>query len=356
MDILVMIFSFFALLGILDLILGNRLKLGEEFEKGIQLVGTLTVAMLGMLCLVPLIGKLLSPIVTPMGEFLHLDPSIFFSMLLANDMGGAPLSAQLAISPEMGKFNGLVVSSMMGATVSFTIPVALKLIPERAKEDAMLGILCGIATIPVGCLAAGLIANIPLIPLLIDLIPLTIFAGIIVFGLKKAPGFSVKVITLFGKFITALILVGLGLGLFDFLTGVTLIEDLAPAEDSFALLFQLAFLLSGVFPFIKVLNLLLKKPLAILSSRIGLNEHSTLGLLTTLASATPTLGMTEEMDRKGVVLNTAFAVSAAFVLGDHLAFTVMFDETFALPVIIGKLVGGVAALAVALFVCKKNKI
>ncbi|MBQ4101247.1 MAG: ethanolamine utilization protein EutH, partial [Oscillospiraceae bacterium] len=57
MDILVMIFSIFALLGILDLILGNRLKLGEEFEKGIQLVGTLTVAMLGMLCLVPLIGK-----------------------------------------------------------------------------------------------------------------------------------------------------------------------------------------------------------------------------------------------------------------------------------------------------------
>mgnify|MGYP002516412304 CR=1 FL=1 len=37
----------------------------------------------------------------------------------------------------------------------------------------------------------------------------------------------------------------------------------------------------------------------------------------------------EKMDRKGIVLNMAFAVSAAFVLGDHLAFTMMFDASFA---------------------------
>ncbi|MBQ4051758.1 MAG: ethanolamine utilization protein EutH, partial [Oscillospiraceae bacterium] len=113
--------------------------------------------------------------------------------------------------------------------------------------------------------------------------------------------------------------------------------------------FNLTFLLAGVFPFIKVLSTLLKKPLSALSKMIGINDMAALGLLTTLASSTPTFGLVEKMDRKGIVLNMAFAVSAAFVLGDHLAFTMMFDASFAPAMIVGKFAAGFAALAVAHF-------
>lgn len=355
MDLLIFIFAVFAVLGIVDSILGNRFGLGAEFEKGIQLTGTLTLAMLGMLCLVPVISNVLSPVIVPLAEALHLDPSIFSAMLIANDMGGAPLSAELAVDEQMGLYNGLVVSSMMGVTVSFTIPTSLKMIPEEHHRDAMLGILCGVCTIPVGCIAGGFAAGLPAVPMLLNCVPIIIFAAVIALGLMKAPELSVKVLTIFGKLIYALIMVGMGLGVFEFLTGITILSGLAPVEDSFEMLFNLAFLLSGVFPFIKVLSALLKKPLTLVSRKIGINDIAALGLLTTIASSTPTFGLVKDMNRKGIVLNMAFAVSAAFAVGDHLAFTMMFDAAYALPMIVAKFAAGIAALIVASLVCRSMK-
>ena len=41
--------------------------------------------------------------------------------LLANDMGGAPLAQELALTQEAGQFGGLIVGSMLGPTIVFTI-------------------------------------------------------------------------------------------------------------------------------------------------------------------------------------------------------------------------------------------
>jgi ethanolamine transporter len=54
-------------------------------------------------------------------------------------------------------------------------------------------------------------------------------------------------------------------------------------------------------------------------------------------------------------LNLAFAVSAAFVFGDHLAFTLSYNGEYIIPVIIGKLVAGITALVVASVLVKKIK-
>jgi ethanolamine transporter len=59
------------------------------------------------------------------------------------------------------------------------------------------------------------------------------------------------------------------------------------------------------------------------------------------------------MDDKGVVLNSAFAVSAAFTFAGHLAFTMSFNADYILPVIVGKLVAGIFAVIVAQFMYSK---
>jgi ethanolamine transporter len=53
------------------------------------------------------------------------------------------------------------------------------------------------------------------------------------------------------------------------------------------------------------------------------------------------------MNPKGKLLNVAFAVSAAFVFGDHLGFTAGVNKDMIFPVIIGKLVAGITALILA---------
>lgn len=62
------------------------------------------------------------------------------------------------------------------------------------------------------------------------------------------------------------------------------------------------------------------------------------------------VGLMYKMDEKGVVLNSAFSVSAAFVFGSHLAFTMALDEAYIPAMMVGKLVAGVLAIFVAHYV------
>ena len=66
-------------------------------------------------------------------------------------------------------------------------------------------------------------------------------------------------------------------------------------------------------------------------------------------------GVSDKMDKKGLMLNSAFAVSASFVFGSHLAFTMAFNSAYALPMIVGKLISGVCAVILALLIYKDDK-
>ena len=116
MNVISWIMAIFAVVGAIDRMIGNKIGLGKEFEKGIELVGALTLSMVGMIVLSPLFAKLLTPLMNVMTGL--LDPSVIPSMFFANDMGGAALSKAVANDTAVGQFNGLVVASMMGATFS----------------------------------------------------------------------------------------------------------------------------------------------------------------------------------------------------------------------------------------------
>ena len=114
--------------------------------------------------------------------------------------------------------------------------------------------------------------------------------------------------------------------------------------------------LSGALPFMFILSKLLDKPLNKLGNKIGINGISAVALLGNMVTNATTFGLMEKMDKKGTVLNSAFAVSAAFTFGGHLAFTMAFDETYVLPMIVGKLVSGVFALILAFLLYKEDKL
>ena len=50
---------------------------------------------------------------------------MFATTLLACDMGGYPLAKELALTAQAASFSGVIIGSMMGPTIDFTIPVAL---------------------------------------------------------------------------------------------------------------------------------------------------------------------------------------------------------------------------------------
>ena len=85
------------MIGAVDRIFGNRLRLGNEFEKGFMLLGNMSLSMIGMIVISPLIADLLAPVFGVIYDALHIDPSIIPASLFANDMG-VMLNSAFAVS------------------------------------------------------------------------------------------------------------------------------------------------------------------------------------------------------------------------------------------------------------------
>lgn len=349
-EIIVYIMVIFMVLGALDKCIGNRFGLGEKFEEGFMAMGSLALAMVGVISLAPVLASLLKPVVVPIFNFLGADPGMFGGTLLANDMGGAALSAELAVNPEAGLFGGLIVGSMMGVTIVFTIPVALGIIEESDQRFLALGVLAGIITIPIGSFVGGLVAGFPVMMVLRNLIPIVIIAALIALGLWKFESAVIKGFTYFGKFVVIVITLGLAAAVVEKLTGIVLIPGMNPIEAGIAIVGDIAIVLAGAFPLVYVITKVFKTPLMGLGKVLKMNDVAAAGLVATLANSIPMFGMMKDMDDRGKIINVAFAVSAAFVFGDHLGFTAGFNSSMILPMIVGKLVAGITAVIVATFI------
>lgn len=352
--VILWLMAVFMVLGALDRIFGSRFGLGKQFEEGILAIGALALSMLGILALAPVLAKLLKPILVPVYGFLGADPAMFAGTILANDMGGAPLAYELAQTQEAAQFGGLIIGSMLGATVVFIIPVALGIIREEDRPALAKGVLAGVVTIPVGAFLGGLTAGFSVGMLLRNLVPIVLFAALIALGLWKFEKAMIRGFLGFGKGVLAVITVGLAAAVFTELTGVTLIPGMAPLSEGIGVVAQIGFVLAGAFPLVYGITKVFRKPLLKLGGLLGMNDIAAAGMVASLANVIPMFGMMKDMDRRGKVVNVAFAVSAAFVFGDHLGFTAGFDSSMLVPVIVAKLTSGAAAVLAALALTRKE--
>ena len=347
MNVISIVMLLFTAVGALDYLTGNHLGIGKEFERGVLMIGTMILSMVGMIVLAPLIAAWLQPVLAAISDKIpYFEPSVIAGSLLANDMGGAPLAMELAKTEEAGYFNGLVVGSMMGATISFSLPLSLGVTAPEQKNSIILGLMCGIAAVPVGCIVSGLMLGLSWTALAMSVVPLVIFSAFLTAGLLKIPRICVRIFNVFGIAIKTLIVIGLLVGIAEFTLGLD-IPHTAPVEDGVMVCFNATAIMTGAFPLLALLSKLIKKPMGRISEKVGMNEVSALGFLGTLATNVTTFGMMRDMDDKGVVLNSAFAVSAAFTFAGHLAFTMSFNGAYVFPVIVGKLAAGIFAMLIA---------
>lgn len=370
--IIMYIMVIFMIIGGIDKCLGNKFGYGEKFEEGIMAMGSLALAMVGIIALAPVLGEVLKPVVTPIYKMLGADPSMFATTLLATDMGGTPLAFKLTTDVQAAKFASFILGSMMGPTIVFTIPVALGIIEKEDRPFLAKGILAGMTTIPIGCFFGGIIAGMPVIMVLKNLIPIIIFSILTCIGLWKIPEKMTKGFSIFGQAVVIIITLGLVVAIIQALTPITII----PGMDSIYTVYDqaakelkmggietigaIAIVLAGAFPLVHFITQVFKKPLTAIGKGLGMNESGAAGLVATLANNIPMFGILKDMDSNGKVMNIAFAVSGAFVFGDHLGFVAGYAngayKDMMFPMIVGKLVAGITAIFVAkMLFCKKGK-
>ena len=355
MSVLTIIILIFSVLGAVDKLLGNKFGIGEEFEKGFKLFVPMAFSMLGILVVAPAFGVWLSPFFDWFYSVFKIDPSIIPASLFANDMGGMTLAESICKDENIGNFNAFVVSSMMGCVVSFTIPFSISVVKKKQHKDMFFGILCGIITIPIGCFIAGLVCKIKVLDLIISLLPLIFFSIILGVLLILVRDICIKIFVCFGHVIRWIAMIGLVLSIFTFLTKIEVCKHFDSFENAAFICANACVTLSGALPLMLVISTLLNKPLEKFGTKIGVDSFSAFSLLSTLVTNATTLSSMEKMNKKGVVLNSAFAVSAAFTFGGHLALTMAFNPNYVLPMIIGKVVAGIASVLLATLLYKEKQ-
>jgi ethanolamine transporter len=291
---------------------------------------------------------------------------MFATTILACDMGGYPLAQSLAGGDvNAANFAGLLLGSMMGATIVFSIPVGLGIIPVEDRKFLGQGILVGLITIPIGCVVGGAVAGYPFVWMVQNLIPVIIFAVIIALGLAFVQPVMIKIFLWFGRIVVAFLTVSLIIAVVQTVLGGLfgkagdndmwgfIVPGMDPLWSAYNTVGTIAATLAGAFGLVFLLTKFLGGPLEKLGKALGMNKSAAAGLVATLANNIAMFNIMKDMDDRGKVINTAFAVSAAFVFGDHLGYVGGVEPSMIAPVIVGKLVAGITAVIVATFVAPK---
>ena len=346
-QIIMYIMAMGVALGGIDQMLGNKLGYGEKFEDGFRMLGPVALAMAGIICLAPVLSSVMGFLVSPLCHFFHMDPGIFGSVL-AIDMGGCELSMELARNPEFGLFSGIIVSSMFGCTVVFSIPVGLSFLREEDRPYFTKGILLGLATLPVSIIIAALMLQQSLGYILWNCLPVMLISLLLAIGVIKKPDTMEKGFQLFSQFIKVLAILGLTLAAITHLTGIPLLKNLLPLEDAMKTVSSICIVMLGSMPLAELIQRLMKKPFERIGKKTGLNSAATTGVLLGLVSATPALAMIPQMNRRGQVVGSACLVSSICSFGAHFAYANSICPEMVPALLAAKLLGGLLAFLLAM--------
>lgn len=343
------VMAVFFLLGTADRLLGNRFGLGAEYETAFGMMGKVALVIIGLYCIAPVLGTILGPVVTPFYHLIGADPAMFGPTFLTIDAGGYALATSMCDDPQIGQFAGVVVSTLTGCSISYTIPFAIVTLDAEDFKKFSVGMMAGIAGGPFGAFAAGLVYGLSPAVLFMNLLSVMAVAVAIILGLTFAPKGTVVVFKVIAKVVAATIAVGLGAAGFQAVTGITLIPGMNPLSDGAALVGKIIIVVSGSLCLLYTLRKLFSRQIAACAGALGINSDAMLNLLASLAIVAAVFPNFAKMDTRGKVMVSAVTATVANIFGGHLGYTATVAQDMILIMFVGKLVAGAVAIGLSIF-------
>ena len=374
-----------AIVGCLASVIKPESELGQQFVAGIDSIGPIFLPVAGIMASAPYLTAFVSAVFGPAYSAVGADPAMAATTFIAVDMGGYQLADALAQTRESW-IMAMITGYMAGATIVFSIPVALKMLEKRDRKYLALGVMSGLLAIPVGVLVASAIIAVshPMIrevvstnadatyqlmlswgQIGVNLIPLIIICVALAAGLKFKPDAMIKGFIVFGrvmesalKIVFVLVVVEYFTGLWSTLFGSFGFDPIIADEDDIFRALEtsgaIGMMLCGAFPMVYLIRRYLAKPLAKIGGAVGLSPDATAGLLAGSANVLALFSMVKDLRAKDKVVCMAFAVCCAFLFGDHLSFTANFQPTLIVVVLAGKLAAGICAIVFAKLLAVKK--
>ena len=353
-------------------------ELGQQFVAGIDSIGPIFLPVAGIMASAPYLTAFVSTVFGPAYSALGADPAMAATTFIAVDMGGYQLADALSQTRESW-IMAMMTGYMAGATIVFTIPVALKMLEKRDRKYLALGVMSGLLAIPIGVFVASAIIALtnPVVREIVstnadatyqlalswaqigvNLIPLIIICVLLALGLKFKPDAMIKGFIVFGRVMEGALKIVFVLVVVEYFTGLwsTLFGSfgfdpiIADDEDIFRALETsgaIGMMLCGAFPMVYLIRKYLARPLEKVGRLFGLSSDATAGLLAGSANVLALLSMVKDLKARDKVICLAFAVCCAFLFGDHLSFTANFQPSLIVPVLAGKFAAGICAIIFA---------
>ena len=370
-----------AVIGAIAAIRNDEKGIGKEFIQGIYSIGPIFLPVAGIMASVPYLSKFIGSIFGPAFNAIGADPSIAATTFIAVDMGGYQLADALAQSRDSW-IMAMIIGFMAGATIVFSIPVGLTMLEKRDHKYMALGVMSGVLSIPIGVFISSIIMKLTgtevregistnaestyifgpeFGTIILNLLPLIIVVILIAAGLRFIPDKMIKGFMLFGKFMDTGIKLVLVFSIVEYFTGIfsktlgawgfdPIIADTADQFRALEVAGYIGIMLAGAFPMVYLIRKYLSKPLEMIGNKIGMTPEGSAGLLAGAANILAMFNLIKHMRPKDKVICISFSVTSAFLIGDHLAFTANFQPNMILPVMIGKLSGGIIAIILAYWI------
>ena len=347
------VFAVFFVLGAIDRFIGNKFGLGAEYEKAFSMMGTVALIIMGLYCISPVVADFVGPVISRVYNAIGADPAMFGPTFFTIDAGGYAMATELGEDPAVAKYAGVVVSTLIGAAISFAIPMAISVIDKEDRKYFAIGTMCGLAGAPIGSFFGGMVCGLPVKLILVNLVPVIIVAALIIFGLALFPDVTIKIFLVFAKIVAAVIALGIVCAGVQATTGLALIKGINPLSEAAALVAKIIVVVAGSLPFLHVVRKVGRRPIAAISRKVGINEEATLGITIALAIVAPVFMAYNRMDTKGKVLLACCTSTVSNIFGGHLGFTAATEPEMILPMFVGKISAAIFALAVGNFFAEK---
>ncbi|MGL5067410.1 MAG: ethanolamine utilization protein EutH [Sarcina sp.] len=222
--------------------------------------------------------------------------------------------------------------------------------------ELSMGIIYGIATMPIATIVAGVMLRMNLKVLFINLLPLFILAGIIILGMIKFENAMEKVFSIFSKGILVISLIALIMLGINSILGVEVIKGMISINESLAVAGKIGIFLAGAYPFLEIVTRYGSKYFSKISKKAKINESSIISILAGLVSNIIIFQNFEKLDKRGKIVCSAFSVSGAFVLGGQLGFVSSEVPEAVTIYIVSKIIAGISAIALAYLMTAKKEV
>ena len=309
-----------ALAGFLDLLTGSHRGYGKDFMDGILNMGGLAMSCVGFYAIGIAFVTSHAEAVTALASRLPFEPSLLIGSLLAPDMGAFAISREITKDEALSVFIGALVAGGMGQTLGYQLPVFLASVKEEEIPELMQGFVFGLIALPAGLLTGGLLLGLSLKTLLLHMIPVAVLCVLLIGAYSAAPAVTMRVMTLLGKAIRIFSYILFALAVMGVFFPSIALADENLVREMLYLILRMCIVASGGLVLSHMVLKYFGSVIRQVGKWLGINEKAVMGLILSLVQSLAMLPLYSEMDRRGRILNAAFSVSGAYVLGGQLAF------------------------------------